>query len=133
MTGRLPDPASRDEAEGIPDQQELTAAQLATGQDEGLLEPPHDTALAVEDFGTTPAEQHEGESLDGRLARELPDVPEPGSGDGGVGRLVAPDEGAHEDTEKDLLATDVGTDLGGPTAEEAAMHVEPEPHVEPER
>lgn len=125
MSGRLPDPASRDEAEGIPDQQELTAAQQATGQDEGVLEPPHDTALAVEDFGTTPAEQHEGESLDGRLARELPDTPVAVEQDA-VGRLVAPDEGVHEDTEKDLLAMDVGTDLGGPSAEEAAMHLEPQ-------
>ncbi len=66
----LPDPESRYEAEGIPDQGELTAEQAATGQDEGVLEPPHDYPLAVEDFGTTPQEQLEGESLDGQLARE---------------------------------------------------------------
>ena len=39
------------------------------------------------------------------------------------GRLVAPDEGAHEDEEKDLVATDVGIDGGAASAEEAAMHV----------
>ena len=44
----------------------------------------------------------------------------------GVGRLVEPDEGARSDTEADLVASDVGTDLGGYSAEEAAMHVEPE-------
>jgi hypothetical protein len=44
----------------------------------------------------------------------------------GVGRLVEPDEGAHTDVEKDVVATDVGRDGGDLTAEEAAMHVEPE-------
>ena len=44
----------------------------------------------------------------------------------GVGRLVEPDEGARGDTEADLVATDSGTDLGGYTAEESAMHLEPE-------
>jgi hypothetical protein len=43
-----------------------------------------------------------------------------------VGRLVAPDEGAHEDTEKDLVAEDVGIDGAAASAEEAAMHVVPE-------
>ena len=44
----------------------------------------------------------------------------------GVGRLVEPDEGARTDTEADLVARDAGTDLGGYSAEESAMHVEPE-------
>ncbi len=44
-------------------------------------------------------------------------------GDVRAGRLVAPDEGAHEDTEKDLVAQDVGIDGAGAGAEEAAMHV----------
>lgn len=47
-------------------------------------------------------------------------------GDGGArsGRLVAPDEGAHEDREKDAVGEDVGIDGAGASAEEAAMHVE---------
>ena len=44
----------------------------------------------------------------------------------GVGRLVGTDEGARSDTEADLVAGDVGTDLGGYSAEESAMHLEPE-------
>ncbi len=44
-------------------------------------------------------------------------------GDVRAGRLVAPDEGAHEDAEKDLVAGDVGIDGGAASAEEAAMHV----------
>ena len=39
------------------------------------------------------------------------------------GRLVAPDEGAHEDEESDLIATDVGIDGAAASAEEAAMHI----------
>jgi hypothetical protein len=44
-------------------------------------------------------------------------------GDERAGRLVAPDEGAHEDTEKDLVAEDVGISGAGAGAEEAAVHV----------
>ena len=106
------------------------------------MEPPHDTALAVDDFGTTAEEMHEGEPLDGRLAREVPDVlddvdrpadesehadtPYSERAGQGVGRLVEPDEGARTDVEAEMIASDVGTDLGGYSAEEAAMHVEPE-------
>ncbi|MER6984744.1 DUF5709 domain-containing protein, partial [Streptomyces carpinensis] len=39
------------------------------------------------------------------------------------GRLVAPDEGAHEDEEAALVAMDVGIDGAAASAEEAAMHV----------
>ena len=82
------------------------------------------------------------DALDGRLAREEPDVlaaldspadesegsdtPFDERAGQGVGRLVEPDEGARGDTEADLVATDAGTDLGGYTAEESAMHLEPE-------
>ena len=132
MTSRNPEPPSQMEAEGIPDLADPDPSETE------FVEPPHDTAMAVDDFGTTPGEQADGESLDGRLAREEPDVlagsdvsdgigGPGGQGAGqGIGRLVASDEGARGDAESDLLATDVGTDLGGYSAEEAAMHLEPE-------
>ena len=41
-----------------------------------------------------------------------------------AGRLVAPDEGAGEDTEKTAIGRDVGIDGGAASAEEAAMHIE---------
>jgi hypothetical protein len=47
------------------------------------------------------------------------DVPDDG---GPVGRLVEPDEGAHEDREADAVATDAGAAGGGMSAEELAMH-----------
>jgi hypothetical protein len=43
-----------------------------------------------------------------------------------AGRIVAPDEGAHPDAEPDQVAGEAGPDMGGYTAEEAAMRVEPE-------
>jgi hypothetical protein len=36
---------------------------------------------------------------------------------------VAEDEGAHPDSESDLVAQDVGIDGGGAGAEEAAVHL----------
>jgi hypothetical protein len=82
---------------------------------------------------TTVEETRRGETLDERLVQEEPE-PEPEGdpdeqwevdlGDGErIGRLVAPDQGAHEDTEKDLVAEDVGIDGGAASAEEAAMHL----------
>jgi hypothetical protein len=99
--------------------------------DEGYSPPEHWSA--GEGFGTTADEAVEGETLDQRLAQEEPE-PDPyaeeGENVGGPevggersGRLVAPDEGAHEDTEKDLVAEDIGIDGAGASAEEAAVHV----------
>jgi hypothetical protein len=98
--------------------------------------------------GTTAGEQQAGESLDDLLAEEEPDAlfgagdedPEdlasdPDAADEDLdglllddgpdpraGRLVADDEGAHPDTEADLVAHDAGIDGGAATAEEAAVH-----------
>ena len=142
MTGRVPERPSDAEAEGVPDSGLTAPGQREAGDMESVMEPPRDTALAVDEFGTTAGEQREGESLTGRLDREVPDVlgaadlpadesvgadtPFDERAGQGVGRLVEPDEGARSDTEADMVATDVGTDLGGYSAEEAAMHVEPE-------
>ena len=144
---------------------EITFAELTGDEPTAYLEPA-DHPIAVEDFGTTEDEEREGESLDGRLARELPDPasdgygqastvrPEgdddlprtdPGEGDPGegdltgnslaeydddddllVGRLVESDEGARTDTEAETTATDYGSDGGGFSAEESAMHIHPD-------
>ncbi len=115
--------------------------------DQGIAPP--DRWSAGEGFGTTAAEEQEGESLDQLLAEEEPEPdpyaeaeaeadadsgedrraddlfgdaePEPRSG-----RLVADDEGAHADDEADLVARDVGIDGGAASAEEAAVHVQDE-------
>jgi hypothetical protein len=102
---------------------------------------PPERPWAVEHTGVTAAERHAGETLDQRLAEEQPDLAVPdgdGLGDSAdtdgelldnevgaarSGRLVAPDEGAHEDEEAALVATDVGIDGAAASAEEAAMHI----------
>ena len=142
MSSRIPENPSEAEAEGIPDPGFSDPSQIVAGDTEATIEPPHDTAVAVDEWGTTAAEQADGESLDGRLAREEDDVlaavdrpadesqgadtPFDERAGQGVGRLVEADEGARTDTEADLVAGDVGTDLGGYSAEESAMHLEPE-------
>jgi Family of unknown function (DUF5709) len=85
---------------------DLTEAELSDDEEEEEEEEEED-ADADEDAGD--------EDVDGLL---LDDGPDPRAG-----RLVAEDEGAHPDEEEDLVATDVGIDGGGATAEEAAMHV----------
>ncbi len=102
---------------------------------------PPERPWAVEHTGVTAAERRQGETLDQRLAEELPDILAPdGDGIGDAedtdgelldnevgaarsGRLVAPDEGAHEDEESALVATDVGIDGAAASAEEAAVHI----------
>ena len=82
-----------------------------------------------------------GETLEERLDDEEPEVWETAEAeaqagpddvlDGDVGgeiggertgRLVAPDEGAHEDVDHEMFAEDEGIDGAGASAEEAAMH-----------
>ena len=102
---------------------------------------PPESYSAAQGFGNTPYEEATGETLDQRVAQEIPE-PDPyveaesvslddpllggEVGDARAGRLVAPDEGLGEDTEKDLVADDVGIDGAAASAEEAAMHVVPE-------
>jgi hypothetical protein len=68
-------------------------------------------ALVAEDSSDGEAVQSEVDQADGQRA----------------GRLVAEDEGVRTDTEKDLVATDVGIDGAAAGAEEAAVHVEDDP------
>src|SRR6266540_5347128 len=106
--------------------------------DRGIVPP--DRWSAGERYGTTLAEERQGESLDQLLAEEEPDadpyaeddlanyaIPDDNEPDARSGRLVAEDEGAHPDAEPDLVARDVGIDGGAAGAEEAAVHIQDEP------
>jgi hypothetical protein len=102
---------------------------------------PVERPWAVDDWGTTGAEESAGESLAGRLARELPDgVADDGDGLGDTsdtdgellddevgnqraGRLVDSADGGTSDTDDELFARDVGIDGAAASAEEAAVHV----------
>lgn len=142
MTSRIPEPADPFEEEGLAATEDGLPSKLITGDAQDGMEPPHDYPAAVEEYGLTAAEQALGEPLDLRLSREEPDVtssadvpaddsygaesPYPEDPEERVGRIVETDEGGRTDTEKDTVAYDVGTDTGGFSAEERAMHLEPE-------
>lgn len=142
-------PDVRDD-EGILDPEDTLNDRGVDPYDEGWSPP--ERPLAVEHSGNTAAERQAGETLDERLAEERPDpvvdayealesgegddeddVGDLRDGDGELlddevgswraGRLIAPDEGAHEDAEKDMLASDAGYGGGAASAEEAAVHV----------
>ncbi|MGZ8178317.1 DUF5709 domain-containing protein [Williamsia sp. SKLECPSW1] len=117
--------------------------------DEGIS-PPEKPSPATR-YGVTAEEQREGESLDQHLAEEEPDpasevafhedtarrVPEnddeitedideieeydPETGGERSGRLVGPDGGVDHTTHQEV-ASDVGIDGAGASAEEAAVH-----------
>jgi hypothetical protein len=98
--------------------------------DEGYSPPDREPSVHV----PTESEEARGESLDDLLAAETPDVwvedeenlfDESGDEVGGAraGRLVDTESDGFADTEKDLVAGDVGIDGAGASAEEAAMHV----------
>ena len=120
---------------------------LADGDVEDVLDrgysPPDRAPKGYDDYPTE-AERLRGESLDEKLAEEEPDIDpyaeedddpdredenaleeELGldEADARTGRLVQPDQGMGEDTDKQELAIDVGIDGAGASAEEAAMHV----------
>ncbi|HEY5845203.1 MAG TPA: DUF5709 domain-containing protein [Microlunatus sp.] len=76
------------------------------------------------------------ETLDERLAQEEPEVWDAAPagetindgevGDQRAGRLVDPNGGIGEDTEKDMVADDIGIDGAAASAEEAAVHIVPD-------
>ncbi len=108
-----------------------TAGEQESGESLDQLlaeEEPDDTLDALEDEDEEDDEYDEDDELAGLDDEDagdedvdgllLDDGPDPRAG-----RLVAEDEGAHPDEEEDRVASDVGIDGGGATAEEAAMHV----------
>lgn len=187
MSDTYPHPVSDPESEGLPGvadddssaRDDVATGRIADGPDPAALPLDRDDRpLAVDRYGTTPEEAREGEPLDLKLRREVPDpalaVPEPGPDAAAtdpaydpdalsadldavdpatpldaapvdprpdspvsmydtderqrpVGRLVEPDEGLGPDTERDAIAYDAGSDAGGASAEELAIHPVPEP------
>ncbi|MFD8643895.1 DUF5709 domain-containing protein [Streptomyces zaomyceticus] len=137
-------PASSDAADPVDDLDPDNA--LMTDPVEDMTVPgysPPERPRGVTRHGTTQREQRDGESLDERLAQEIPDSPQepPPEGDGigdlpgGTGEPVDEQAGATRagrlapvDTPPGrgdhAVARDVGLDDGTAPAEEAAMHVD---------
>src|SRR3954471_23985201 len=61
------------EDNGIPEVSQDDSPTMARSEDPEFAPEPGERPSATLDFGTTAAEQSEGESLTGRLAREIPD------------------------------------------------------------
>ncbi|MER5631355.1 DUF5709 domain-containing protein [Streptomyces nitrosporeus] len=133
------DDAASDPAEQLDVEDMLDDSGLTDLLDEGYSPP--ERPLAVGDQGTTASEQHTGESLERRLAREVPDVSEPPAdgpgdledGDGelydnqvGTDRSGRLTQGGDGHVPAPLTAQDVGIDGAAASAEEAAVHVIPE-------
>jgi hypothetical protein len=128
---------SVDDENQLPPADTLLDRGLADALDEGYSPP--EKWSAAQRFGNTPYEEEVGETLEQRLAQEEPepdpyllaqldsDEPPGEAGSTRAGRLVAEDEGAHEDIESELVADDVGISGAGASAEEAAVHI-----IEPE-
>jgi hypothetical protein len=117
--------------DAVDDGEFLDPAENLTGDD---IDEPMQTGWSPPDrepftmkHAHTPFEERESENLDERLLEEEPDIT-PGDideaeADPRAGRLLAPDEGAGPDLEKDEIAEDVGPAGYASSAEEAAVHV----------
>ncbi|MGW2652889.1 DUF5709 domain-containing protein [Streptomyces sp. NPDC001478] len=132
-------PEAADYVEQLEPEDTLDNPDLTDVLDEGYSPP--ERPWAVEDRGTTASEQHRGETLEDRLARELPDGSVP-DGDG-VGDLAEGDgepwdaevgtvRAGRLTRELDLndsdttAGEDVGIDGAAASAEEAAVHIIPD-------
>ncbi|WP_329236121.1 DUF5709 domain-containing protein [Streptomyces sp. NBC_01460] len=102
---------------------------------------PPEKPLGVSKYGTTGEEQREGESLDRRLAQEVPEADplaavaddgpedngpeEDDAGDARAGRVATADEEPGTPARNNrVLGRDVGIDGGAASAEEAAVHIQ---------
>jgi hypothetical protein len=133
MSSRIPDPGDPLEEEGVPGQESGLPGKRITGDTQDDMTPPAERPLLAEEFGTTAAEQAEGEPLSGRLRREVPDVahgdpsgqPYPDSPDERAGRLSQAGMAGEDATS--VVGEDAGADSGGFSPEEWAVRPRPEP------
>ncbi|MCW2533968.1 MAG: uncharacterized protein JWP62_3538 [Blastococcus sp.] len=118
--------------EGLPEVAQDDSPTMERAEDPQFAPLPGERPGASTDFGTTALEQAEGESLDGRLAREIPD-------DAPDVRPSEDPQRAHAQLEQDLDTTpptDSGTErtaddieataddpVGGEGPEESAVHI----------
>ncbi|MDQ1724222.1 MAG: hypothetical protein QOG52_1250, partial [Frankiaceae bacterium] len=132
------EPADPYEEAGLPSTDNALPGKQITGDTQDEMVVPGDRPQAVNQWGTTALEESLGEPLDVRLSHEEPDVyaqldepassepdsddPNPADRDERAGRIVDLDGSEGEDEESDMIARSAGTDGGGFSAEERAMH-----------
>jgi hypothetical protein len=123
----------------VDDEDQAQEDGTALVDDRGLADPleegysPPEKWSPAEGYGNTPLEEEQGETLEQRMAQEVPE-PDPYDeaavgehvegevGEERTGRLVSEDAGLGPDEEKDLVADAVGIDGAAASAEEAAVH-----------
>lgn len=117
------------EDDGIPETAQDDSPTMQRAEDPQFEALPGDHATATTDFGTTAFEQAEGESLSGRLDRELPDdtvdvrpAEDPQRADVQLEQDLDADDSGTDRTGDDMTATGDAT-IGGEGPEESAVHV----------
>jgi hypothetical protein len=120
------------EDEGIPEVAQDDSPTMERAEDPEFAPLPGERPGASIDFGTTSEEQAEGESLDGRLAREVPDdapdvrpAEDPQRADGQLDQdldTTPPTDSGTERTADDIEAT-ADPIVGGEGPEENAVHI----------
>ena len=85
--------------EGQPEFDDVAPGKWETGDPQEGRYPPRDHAIAANAFGTTAEEEREGESLDQKLAREMPDFGDERGPDHRDVQLVADPDAAEEEFE----------------------------------
>jgi hypothetical protein len=120
------------EDEGLPEVSQDDSPTMERAEDPEFAPLPGEQPGASADFGTTSLEQAEGESLDGRLAREIPDdapdvrpAEDPQRAFGQLEQdldTTPPTDSGTERTADDIEAT-ADAPIGGEGPEESAVHV----------
>lgn len=120
------------EDEGIPEVSQDDSPTMARAEDPEFAPLPGERAGASDDFGTTAREQAAGESLDSRLAREIPDDA-PGIRPAADADHTTPQLEQDEDTDPgddsgtertaDDVEASADAPVGGESPEERAMHL----------
>ena len=95
------------------------------GLDAGYVPP--DRPYVLRERGVTSRGMQEGDTLDERLRRELPEEPRDPYR---AGRLTVQGMGAAMEIPDDMDGVDVGIDGGAASAEEAAVHVSTDPEAQ---
>ena len=120
------------EDEGLPEVSQDDSPTMERAEDPEFAPLPGEHPGASADFGTTSLEQAEGESLDGRLAREIPDdapdvrpAEDPQRAFGQLEQdldTTPPTDSGTERTADDIEAT-ADAPIGGEGPEESAVHI----------
>ena len=119
------------EDEGVPEISQDDSPTMARAEDPQFAPVPGDEPGASVDFGTTAFEQSEGESLTGRLEREVPDdqsAVRPSEDPArGVGQLeqdydTTPDTDSGTNRTADDVEASLDPVVGGEGPEESAIH-----------